>query len=108
MPKEQINYVRDRQIAVTEDGHTPMPDGVVQVMTDPTIHVNWLNSPEGGGHVQVMLEAPVSYVKMALESPNGDEADTTQLWSPVLDRSEINRMIRALRNARDKAYGRDE
>jgi len=54
-----------------------------------------------------MLEVPERYLKLALDSPNGDEPGTSQLWSPPLDRHEINRMIRALRTARDKAYGQD-
>lgn len=32
----------------------------------------------------------------------------TSIFTPALNRSEINKLIRSLRTARDKAYGRDE
>jgi phosphoglycolate phosphatase-like HAD superfamily hydrolase len=37
----------------------------------------------------------------------GDGA-ATKVASPRLDRAELNKLIRSLRTARDKAYGRDE
>lgn len=106
MPKEQITFAM-REFAFPPDGGPAAPTDA-KCNIDPTLHVNWRNSTDGDGHVQIMLQAPLSYLKLAMDSPNGDEAETTQLWSPVLDRADINRMIRVLRHARDKSYGRDE
>jgi hypothetical protein len=41
-------------------------------------------------------------------APDGSCSDWTPLGSYDLDRSDINRLIRVLRRARDQAYGSDE
>jgi 23S rRNA A2030 N6-methylase RlmJ len=93
MPREQINFER------SDLGRSD----------DVLLHVNWLNSPEGTGHVQVSFEVSEQYLGIAMESLNGGAQDgSSLLWSPVLSRHEINRMIRALRRGRDQAYGKDE
>lgn len=58
--------------------------------------------------MQVALEADVSYLTFAVETPNGETSDRTLLYTPVLSRAEINKLIRTLKRARDKAYGADE
>lgn len=39
---------------------------------------------------------------------NITDPEDTEIWTDELTRDDINRMIRALRRARDQAYGRDE
>lgn len=105
MPKTQINYQRELR---TSGNVGPDEPGTVEYLYDPIVNVNWRNCPEGTGHVQLSLDVPVNYLKMALESQNGILVSGSSLvWSPVLDRGEINRMIQALRKARDGAYGAD-
>ena len=53
-------------------------------------------------------------VQRSREIPEGATGDAANAWDELdgtwhdLDRSGINNLIRALREARDKAYGRDE
>jgi hypothetical protein len=101
MPREQINYPGAE---MEMDPGTPGSSKVIKV-ADPALHVSWHQAP--AGHVQVAFEADPSYLKIALESPNEDNGRTS-MYSPVLERVEINKLIRALRRARDQAYGRDE
>jgi hypothetical protein len=99
MPREQINYPS----AVMETSEASGTPATVVQPADPALHVNWSTA----GHVQVAFEADPSYLKIALDAPN--EADgRTSMYSPVLERGEINKLIRVLRRARDQAYGRDE
>lgn len=105
MPKEQINHPRVVEVTCASGDGTP---DSVEMREDPLVNVNWRNSPDGAGHVQVSLDLPTGYLRMATESLNGDLVSGSALvWSPVLDRHDINRMIRALRRARDAAYGAD-
>jgi len=105
MPKEQINYPRVVEVTCASSDGTP---NSTEKWEDPLVNVNWRNSPDGTGHVQVSLDLPEKYLRMAVESLNGDLVTGSSLaWSPVLDRHDINRMIRALRRARDAAYGAD-
>lgn len=100
MPREQINYP-GAQV------QTDLATGKLETIAaaEPALHVNWHPAP--AGHVQVAFEADPSYLKIALESPN-EENGRTSMYSPVLERAEINKLIRVLRRARDAAYGRDE
>jgi hypothetical protein len=99
MPREQINYPAP---AVIVSG-----TGIAQ--RDPALHVSWASGDLDGehGHVQVAFEADPSYLRMAIDNPN-EQADRTSMYTPVLTRSEINRLIRVLKRARDSAYGKDE
>lgn len=77
--------------------------------SEQTISVSWLNSSDGTGWVQLALEGDVDYFKFVQEFPDADStSERTTAYTPVLDRQEINRLIKALRRARDAAYGRDE
>ena len=90
MPREQINWPR------TDSA----PDDQVQA------HVSWLRD----SHVQIGLECTAGFLR-ALLFENGQplpENKTVTVFTPVLNRSEINRTIRVLRRARDQAYGADE
>lgn len=69
------------------------PDG--KVVPEPIIHVGWSREP---GHVELATRAGGDY----------DEVDEHRPGIfAQLDRAGINRLIRALRKARDAAYGAD-
>ena len=62
------------------------------------------------GTVQIILHADPRHLEKRIElfaKTVGDGA-ATKVASPELSRAELNKLIRALRTARDKAYGRDE
>lgn len=64
------------------------------------VRVGWTPGRE---HVEVATVMPNEHVRLpepTLEQSNG--------WFVQLDRTGINELIRTLRQARDKAYGRDE
>lgn len=112
MPREQINYpdltVEPRRAIDGKD--TPPVHG--EAWRDPALHISWLaqhdeNMEPVAGHVQVAFEADPAYFEMAAGNPN-EPPDRSTVYSPVLSRSEINRMIRALKRARDQVHGRDE
>ena len=104
MPREQINF------PVPTETHFGSCDGKgnseqrVEIYTDPAVHVTWHNvGNDHDGHVQVALECDLSYL-----AKNTPDEDRRSLYSPVLSRSDVNKLIRVLRRARDQAYGRDE
>lgn len=68
------------------------------LMNELRVEVSWWPGRGEGleGHVQV---ATVNTTKPQGEGEEG--------WFATLDRAGINRMIRALRKARDSAYGAD-
>lgn len=84
------------------------------------VGVNW--GGEMDGYVQVstaLFNDDGKYVgidvetgEMVVRQATGDEALRRELWSQGfyvnLDRAGINKLIRHLRTARDKAFGRDE
>jgi len=105
MPKIQINHPFEVK---TYSGGTPDEPDTCETTMDPILNVNWRNSAEGAGHVQLSLDVPVRYVRQALETPNGTMVvGSTLMHTPVLERKEINDLIRALRKARDGAYCAD-
>lgn len=61
------------------------------------VHVGWTREHE---HVEVATIVPDERKLDTTPEGNG--------WFVQLDRSGINRLIRALRQARDQAFGRDE
>ena len=90
MPREQINHPND---SLETEGS----------WRDPIVQVYW-SAQSTGSHVQLSLEVDPGYLQ-AIYDP---DALTTTIYSPALSRSELNKMIKALRRARDSAYGRDE
>lgn len=106
MPKVQINHPRE-QVPTNEVAGAPEGQPVVSTgkpWLDPVLNVNWLKSAEGAGHVQLSIELSEDYLRLALDSLNGERSGTSLLWTPVLDRHECNELIRAVRSARDGAY----
>lgn len=61
----------------------------------PVVHVGW--GPRGAG----------DYVQLATLPPTSSDVDYDTCQYVDLDRDGINRLIRALRRARDRAYGAD-
>jgi hypothetical protein len=56
---------------------------------------------------QEAIVGQVEYVGIGPDPISGYE-EPQEVWTEVLSRAEINKLIRVLRRARDQAYGRDE
>ena len=109
MPKEQINRQKYYKVVV---GASPDGTGGQEFdAQDPVVNVNWLKSDVGAGHVQISIDVPMSAIYEAADANRaaGDEAaaSSSLVWTPALERDEINKMIRILRHARDQALGSD-
>lgn len=101
MPREQINYP---DLSVSKEPSSP---GAGVTYHESALHVSWHPDRNGVGIVQIAVEADPNYLRMAVDSPN--ELDgRTSVYTPVLERAELNKLIRVLKRARDQAYGRDE
>ena len=103
MPRETI--VHWQEAADTENTGEAARNG---------LDVSW--SREGdqfGGMVQIGLDMPLSVLRDIRRELDADEKDPVSvvaraLYTPSLDRRELNHLIRTLRRARDAAYGSDE
>lgn len=87
---------------------TPLPnqpDGA-----DTRIEVGWSNAPTG--HVQIATtKLQPDADREAEYAPGTFAGEPKRAWDGAfveLDRDQINQLIRSLRDARDKAFGRDE
>lgn len=120
MPREQINFPNVVAVRIDKDGNeleyepgTPVPPDDYGVFPDPALHVHWQQPAELAGsvhtpgHVQVSVQMDAKYFKARAAHLDASVSDTS-IFTPLLSRSEINKLIRVLRSARDKAYGRDE
>jgi hypothetical protein len=106
MPREQINFPQPVETQYGSCDGKGNSEQHVEVNTDPAVHVNWHNAGnDHGGHVQVSLECDRAYLASFTDVLDDDRRN---LYSPVLTRSDVNKLIRTLRKARDQAYGRDE
>lgn len=110
MPREQINYPEPfvaREPSCDGSSDEPIHG---ESWPEPTVHVSWLSATgDHDGHVQVALKVPRAYLETLLRDDVASSfGDQQGVFSPVLDRMALNRMIRVLRKARDQAYGRDE
>jgi hypothetical protein len=75
------------------------------------VEVRWAHEREGGDHVQVVSKCVDSATggRLVKDDEGGPETiHYTDGFYVGLDRRGINKMIRALRRARDQAFGRDE
>lgn len=90
MPKEVIQW-----------GGMTRTDGdeTLAEYAEPTLQIKWFHDPE---HVQVQFEVSPEYMARMVAG------DCPTVTSNILDRREINHMIKTLRRARDAAYGTDE
>lgn len=102
MPREQINFPETHKVHTGSKIDGAAEDGV-EDYTDPAVHVNWHSAGnDHSGHVQVSLECDRSYFEKFPAEDRGDR------YSPILSRSDVNKLIKVLKRARDQAYGRDE
>ena len=99
MPREQINYPGAWYEADAKTGESKLV-----APADPAVHVAW--TPNPGCHVQLAIEADPGAMTERAQSAEGD--DRAFIYSPNLERQELNKLIRVLRRARDQAYGKDE
>lgn len=95
MPKEVFPDARGPWTYATEWADKPGPDGnplpLKEVTNDLALEVGW-------GIETIVHVATV----------NRGGLDAAQGWFVELDRAAINRLIKALRKARDQAFGVDE
>lgn len=103
MPSVQINTPETK---TTTSGSIDPAAGVsetrTETYTEAAVHVSWHNAGnDHHGHVQVALECDRSYFEQFPDEPRGSR------FSPVLSRSDVNKLILILRRARDQAYGKD-
>lgn len=105
MPREQINYPSP---SIPRDPDAP--EDCDEMWTDAALHVHWGSGFDENitSSVQIAFEADPVYLRFAAEHAGDNETARPVLFSPTLERSEINKLIRTLRRARDQAYGRDE
>src|SRR6185503_10881564 len=98
MPREQINHpsLDQTEPARPFEGAAP----AAKQWRDPAVHVRWERD-----YVQVVLEADPGYLHYCADHEEPGPPGRASVFSPVLTRSEVNRMINALRRARDRAYG---
>lgn len=108
MPREKINQAAP---------FTPVPDNSVglpihgESWPEPEVHISWIHGTHDvAGHVQVAIDCDAEYLKHLVALAEDDRVDGTNMlvFSPVLDRVAVNKLIRTARRARDQAYGRDE
>lgn len=98
MPNEKIRHT-EHGSTVELDG----PDAPYDRTTTATVH--WYQGQ------QVVLEIDASGDMLKYVSATGEVLMDGAMFDSLaipLDRAEINRLIKALRRARDAAYGRDE
>jgi hypothetical protein len=76
------------------------------------VEVGWSNAPMGAVQIATTKLAPGADRNREYIDGSGSETEPIKpAWDGQyidLDRDQINELIRALRQARDKAYGRDE
>lgn len=126
MPKERIKHARTfatwQADSASVPGSEEIPGGLVsremlpgdsfanlpsdaKITEDTSLDVSWNRDAEW---VQISIEmTPDKWAELA-ENASGDGIEHYSIYTDVLSRSEINKMIRTLRRARDAAYGVDE
>lgn len=112
MPREQINYPKPFEPCESStSGSTNDPIIHGESWSEPIVSVNWLGATgDHDGHAQVSIEVSRKYLEM-LADRDYDQSSrgmTATVYSGVLARADLNRLVRSSRRARDQAYGRDE
>jgi hypothetical protein len=114
MPREQINAPRWRGAnerpprRTSADGtSTPPGDGFQgpEYLSEPLVHLNWTKAA-AGGHVQMSMEMDGATIRHLVEAD--PDAETYTMYTDVLNRDSLNRLILVTRQARDQAYGKDQ
>lgn len=107
MPREQINFPAPFVPPADDDSTVPPVHG--EAWAEPIVHVSWSAATgDYDGHVQLVVEADPAYFTFAAANPGDNSLGRAAVFSPSLDRSHLNKLIRMLRRGRDQAYGRDE
>lgn len=105
MPREQINYPGAYYEADPKTGASSLV-----APADAALHVSW----DVHGTLQIGYETDRDTAAAMVKDPGvptsgeSQDADRITMYTPVLDRHEVNKLIRTLRRARDHAYGKDE
>ena len=108
MPREQINYAETTvNVLDTDTGELHEEAAAFVGSDEPILNVRWQgDTDEADAHVLVSLEVTTRTACDAVANAGPD--GLAEIESVQLDRRQINRMIRALRRARDTAFGSDE
>lgn len=105
MPRERITHRRE---VLLDDATTSDVPVHSDSLPQPGIHVCWYPQGDGGGWVQLMTEVDTRWLEKLLKDHNPADGFTIELFTEVLSREECNKMIRVMRRARDRSYGKDE
>jgi hypothetical protein len=108
MPREQINYAEGLiNVLDPETGELTEDAATFVGCEEPILNVRWQGDTEDAkAHVLVSLEVTTRTACDAVANAGPD--GVAEIESVQLDRRQINKMIRALRRARDTAFGSDE
>jgi hypothetical protein len=96
MPSEKIHRTNQASELVSLDPNASLTRTIA---TRECVTVQWL--PDRDVSVGIELQS------VSTNDPSSPAVDEHSAWM-TLSRAEINRLIKALRRARDAAYGRDE
>lgn len=107
MPYEKINH--GEPVKYTADGFRTelAPTGAQDVAaegTDPELIVNWVKK----GFVQIGLDVDLPQLRNTLLIAEAAQADRQMVWTNALNREDLNRFIRVLRDVRNQVFGSDE
>ena|SRR6266704_2328139 len=120
MPKEQIT--RDKQRYMIDgsaldpkanDSSQPFEVTRENSYPSPQLSLAWMGG-EGGGWVQAMFTLDKRQIQKVLDDAAKYPHDTddpeylVNIYTEVLSREDVNKLIRVGRRARDRSYGRDE
>jgi hypothetical protein len=111
MPRERIHHgaliLVDNMNQVPERIYRPDEPQPVNttIRQQPSLDVTWNRE---GSYVQVSIDVPSNIWLSQAEEIKEMGMVSMGIFTDVMDRREINHMIRTLRRARDAAYGADE
>lgn len=103
MPKERLNAERTEQHST--ENQLPGSDRVEGHVWDemlPVVSLHWQE-----GYAQLGVKLDIATVRRALETLS-DGASYVELFTPCLERREMNAAIKHLRRARNTVHGADE
>lgn len=108
MPKEQINFPNPahevEDLGTGERTSAPM---------EPRLRVHWSSAEQAyvALSIDIDWETLQEYVDKRRENPDaywGEHDDRYELYTDLLDRADLQRLIKHTRRARDAVYGADE
>ena len=110
MPKQQINFPESHTHLPAPAYPGETPDELL-TSWDPAITVHWDKGDfngENGARVTIDLAVRPPLTRQEAAALQGSAPEAANAQTGPLSRAEINRLIAALRRARDQAYGKDE